>query len=78
MRVICCQDRTEFRVPDNVLTQSPLLSDLHSLDPEGCPELPCGRRAWEAWVAGDPTGIHDVQLLQDVIEVSYPYVNQAG
>jgi hypothetical protein len=78
MRVICCQDGAEFLVPDNVLTQSPLLSDLHSLDPEGCPELPCGRGAWEAWAAGDPLGIHEVQLLHDVIEVSFVYINRAS
>jgi hypothetical protein len=76
MRVICC--RAEFPVPENTLRQSSLLSELHCIDPEGCAGLPCGPNTWLAWAAGDPAGIREVELLHNVIEVSFLYVHRAG
>lgn len=70
MRIICRQDGFELSVPDAALSRSPLLSDINALDPEGCAELPCDSRTWKAWVEDEPTGIKDVKLLHDVVEVS--------
>jgi hypothetical protein len=70
MRIVCLQDGIELAASDIALSQSPLLSDIHSLDPVACAELPCDSRTWKAWVADEPTLIKDVKLLHDVVEVS--------
>jgi hypothetical protein len=64
------QDGIELSVSDIALSRSPLLSDIHSLDPVACAELPCDSRTWEAWVADEPSRIKDVKLLHEVVEVS--------
>jgi hypothetical protein len=69
MRILC-RDGIELPVSDVAVSRSPLLLDVHTLDPEGCAELPCDSRTWEAWVANEPTLIKDVKLLHDVVAVS--------
>jgi hypothetical protein len=44
----------ELSVQKSDLSRSPLLSDMHSVDPEGRVELQFGSSIWKVWVANDP------------------------
>jgi hypothetical protein len=70
MRVLCAVDDTELHVPAHAFQRSLLLADISSWDYNGFVPLPCDKRTWEAWLTGDPTGIHDTDLLLKVFEVS--------
>jgi hypothetical protein len=69
MRVLCSVDNTEQNVSEHALSRSLLLADINSLDPEAVAQLPCDNRTWETWLMGDPSRVHDMELLLVVFEV---------
>jgi hypothetical protein len=69
MRVLCSADNTKQNVPEHALSRSLLLAEINALDPKGVAQLPCDNRTWETWLMGDPSLVHDMELLLVVFEV---------
>jgi hypothetical protein len=69
MRVVSREDSIDVPVSGDALSRSRILADIYSVDPEGCVQLPCSSKTWEAWLSGDPDRISDPELLLAVFEV---------
>jgi hypothetical protein len=69
MRILCSFDDVELHVPEDALSRSHHLAELHSCDPDGCAKVRCDSRTWKAWLADDAEMIRDVNLVLAVLEV---------